>query len=102
MITTDGCGVRRGVVFVERWKHLGLFMKGKDWSSEMKRDSLTYKFSGGLDRGRREGTGWGRDWKQNTGRQTRLVKKAYLSFIEIAIKKRIDRQINSGTRIISF
>lgn len=49
VITTDGHGVRRGVIFKEiMWV---FFRKGKDGTSEIKRNSLIYKFCRGIKGG---------------------------------------------------
>lgn len=58
MITKDEYGWGE-VLFLEiERNNVGLFGKGRDERSEIKRDSLIYKFSGGSKGGGR----WGGDW----------------------------------------
>lgn len=114
VVTTDGLGVWRGVVFVERWKQFGFTQERERLEIRNKKEFIYSPTSslGGI-----KGGGKGQDGEgigNSTGGQTRLVEKESLSFIEIAIKKMIDgwtdgqmggwmdMQINSGTRMIGF
>ena len=61
LMTTYGHGVGRGVIFLGGWKQLGFIHKKE--RLEINKNKFTHSQVFWLDQGKREGIGWGRNWK---------------------------------------
>lgn len=84
---------------------MGFFQERERWNIRNKKEFTDLQVLSG-DQGRMERIEWEGDQNQSRGGKTILVGKERLSFIEMAIKERMDgwieMLINFGTRMINF